>query len=286
MYQVGDEEKKNIARGFLKTAPPGEFIEVFTDVRKLLKNDTLLNSIAPTSFKEYNTEQYLIARNDSGFKGLVSNFGEVGNNQYLDPHTKQVFTFDHLKQQVTEVSGGGEQHLNHDVEQWRSNFQTHALKYVDDYFQDTGCCAVYGAKNGGQHVINFVVTSARFNPDNFWNGRWRSTWVISFTPGGQATLSGTIQLNVHYYEEGNVQLVSNTVKNHNVSAQNPEQFGKDAVAAIQKIEGDFHNSLDANYDAMSSTTFKALRRPLPIFKQLIKWENLAQYEQGSQLKNN
>jgi len=281
-YQVGDEEKKNIARGFLKTAPPGEFIEVFTDVRKLLKNDNLLNSVAPGAFKEYNTEQYLIARNESGFKGLVSQYGEVGNNQFLETHSKQVFGFDHLKQQITDVSPG-DQFFDRDVESWRSAFQTHAFKYVDDYYQDTGCCAVYGTKNGGQYVINFIITSARFNPDNFWNGRWRSTWVVSFSPNGQAQLNGTIQCNVHYYEEGNVQLVSTTKKATNVQAQNPEQFGKDAVAAIQKVEADFQNCLDNNYDSMSSTTFKALRRPLPIFKHPIKWENLAQYEVGSNL---
>jgi len=203
----------------------------------------------------------------------------------LEPNSKQIFTFDHLKVQITDITHANDSVFDRDVEQWRIAFQTHAVKYVEDFFQEAGCCAVYSAKNGNQHVLHFIVTSAIFNPDNFWNGRWRSTWKISFSPGGQATIDGNIKLNIHYYEEGNVQLVSNTEKRHNVNAPNPEQFGKDAVAAIQKIEGDFHNSLDGNYDAMSSTTFKALRRPLPIFKQLIKWENLAQYEVGSNLKS-
>jgi len=281
-YQVSDEEKKNIARGFLKSAPPGEFIEVFTDIRKLVGNDALLNSIAPTTFKEYNTEQFLITRNDN-LKALITNYGEVGANQYLVPQSRQVITFDHIKQQVVDVSAANETVFDRDVEGWRASLQNHVAKYVDDYYQDSGCSAVYGSKNGNQLVINFVVTSALFNPDNFWNGRWRSHWTITFTPNGQAQLTGNYKINVHYYEEGNVQLVSNTNKNVNVPAQNPEQFGKDIVTAISKAENDFQNALENNYDTMSQTTFKALRRPLPIFRHLIKWENLAQYEVGASL---
>jgi len=283
-FQVGDEDKKTIAIGFLKNAPPGEFIEVFTDVRKLLGNDTLLNSVAPSTFKEYNTDQYLIAHGDGGFKGLVCSYGEVGNNQYLDPSTRQAFTFDHIKQQITSINSATSPSEG-DVESWRSAFQTPALKYVDDYYQENGCAAVYGSKSGGQHVLNFIISSARFNPDNFWNGRWRSTWNITYSPGGQARISGNIKLNVHYYEEGNVQLVSNFDTDLNVNAQNPDQFAKEAVNAISKAEADFQNSLDNNYDTMSSTTFKALRRPLPIFRTLMNWNGLAQYEQATGFHN-
>jgi len=276
------KKKKNIARGFLRTAPPGEFIEVFTDVRKLMGNDALLNSIAPTTFKEYNTEQFLIAKNDN-LKGVINQFGEVGPNQYLIPHTRQVFTYDHIKNQVVDVSPANEGHFDRDVEGWRASFQNHAQKYVEDFYQDQGAFSVYSGRNGGQHVVTFIVTSALFNPDNFWNGRWRSHWTITFTPGGQAQLSGNFKISVHYYEEGNVQLVSNTNKNLNVPAQNPDQFGKDVLNAISKAENDFQAALENNYDTMSQTTFKALRRPLPIFRHLIKWESLGQYEVGSNL---
>jgi len=284
MYQVSDQEKKNIVVNFLKTAPPGEFIEVFTDVRRLLNNDGLLNSVAPSSFKEYNLEQYLIVNQDD-LKGLICQFGEVGNNQYLEPHTKRVFSFDHIKQVVTGVSGAPQNLFDNDVEPWRSSLQGLVHQYCEDFFQDLGCCAIFGNKNGGQVVLTVVISSSLFNPDNFYNGRWRSTYTVTIS-GGQATIRGNIRVNVHYYEEGNVQLVSNINKDVQVPAGNPEAFANAALAAISKIESDFHNSLDNHYDTMSSTTFKALRRPLPIFRTLINWDNIQQYEVGTTFGRN
>jgi len=275
-YQISDDEKRNITTGFLKSSPPGEFIEVFTDVRKLLNNDTLLNSIAPTSFKEYNTDQYLVVSHDN-VKGIISQNGEVGNNQYYQPSSRKVFTFDHIKQTVTGVSDAPGNLVDNDVEPWRAAFEGPALQYVSDYFQDNGFGVVYGNKNGGKSTLTFLISSGIFNPNNFYNGRWRSTYTITIA-GGQATIHGNIRVNVHFYEEGNVQLVSNVNKDVSVPAANPDAFAKAAVEAISKLEQDFHLSLDSHYDTMSNTTFKALRRALPVFRTLMNWNNIGQYE--------
>jgi len=46
-----DEEITDIANGFLLNAPPGEFMEVVTDVRTLLPNEALINESAPRTFR-------------------------------------------------------------------------------------------------------------------------------------------------------------------------------------------------------------------------------------------
>ena len=41
------------------------------------------------------------------------------------------------------------------------------------------------------------------------NGRWRSVWKVS---NGGNDITGRIRVNVHYFEDGNVQLETDTTK--------------------------------------------------------------------------
>lgn len=286
MSEVTEEELKQIANNFLLNSPPGEFMEVVTDVRALLPNEQLLNSTAGETFREYNTEQMVQVNSPNHrHQVLITKHGEVADGEYLDPRGNQIILYDHIRQEVT---GARSADLDSDVEPFRSTFDDEAVKYVSEHYPH-GTATVYGKRQGNQYKVIVCISSSKFNPSNYWNGRWRSTWQVTFGAGGggggQATIDGKIQVNVHYYEDGNVQLNTNTEKHLAAPTGDPAATATNAMKAIIKAEQAFHSSLDTSYTTMGDTTFKALRRALPITRQRIDWNKIRSLKIGSELAN-
>jgi len=204
----------------------------------------------------------------------------VNPGEYLDPRGNQVIFFDHIRQEVTgsrPISG----ELDSSVEPYRAAFDTAIGHYVAEHYLH-GTATVYGKKEGKGFTITVCISSAKFNPNNFWNGRWRAVWTCKLAPGGgNIDISGRLRVNVHYYEDGNVQLTTDTPKSFSASGGNDPKSCADAAAkAIEKSETDYHNKLEQSYNTMGDTTFKALRRVLPITRQRIDWTKIQNYKVG------
>jgi len=270
-----NEEIIEIANNFLLSAPPGEFMEVVTDVRALLPNESMINDSAPRTFRDYNTEQMIqVESPGQDHKVLITKYGEVSDGEYLDPKGGQVILFDHIKQQVTgtrPISG----ELDAGLENLRKAFEKQAFDYVSQHYP-SGTTTVY-AKDG---QIIVAISSAKFNPHNFWNGRWRATWTFH---SGQ--LEGHFKICIHYYEDGNVQLNADS-KNTKISVGEsgaPDAVATAAFKAIAKGEQSFQQALEASYATMGDTTFKALRRHLPITRARINWNQIRAYKFGNEM---
>jgi len=55
------------------------------------------------------------------------------------------------------------------------------------------------------------------------------------------------------------------------------------IKFISEVDAEFQNQLDISYEKMGNTTFKALRRQLPLTGQKVNWPKIGQYKIGSEL---
>ena len=125
--------------------------------------------------------------------------------------------------------------------------------------------------------LAILLVSNKYSPTNFWNGRWRSIYL--YDPSS-ADLTGTIHVNVHYYEDGNVALT--TTKPVSISAVGTS--ASDVQRKIASTERAYQEELNRSFVAMNEQSFKALRRQLPVTRQKVEWEKVGGYRLGSDLR--
>lgn len=268
--QATAEQKLTIAQYFIMSSPIGEVHEVVKDVKALIADSALLTDDKLRGImQEYNLQHMIFATAPNNQEVLVSSHGQIAANQYLDPATGKVLTFDHLTQTFT---GETEQKqvLSDAIDSYRSAIEGVVKTYTEANFKPKKFAfAVYGTDDGN---IIVCISSKNARLSSFWAGGIRSKYRLSVSHKGQVELTGSIKVNVHYFEDGNVQLHTDFNKKAHVDISDPATTAKSVGAAIEKIETDFYNNLENLYVDMHSQTFKAMRRFLPISGQTMKWD--------------
>ena len=200
---------------------------------------------------------------------LFSNFHhqqtttEVAAGEFVQPSTGKVVSYDHVTGKVGATRDATEEEIGSDQADTRAAIQKAVEAYLKKAYQpgDSSCSVTTH-----EGAIQVVISAEKIKHDGgCWSGRWKSEWNLK-----DGNIDGTVTVMSHYYEEGNVQM-------HNLKdvASTPiDSSDAEAVAKhIEKSEAALHKQFDKMYNTMTNTTFKELRRQLPITGMKFNWTN-------------
>ncbi|KAI4181620.1 MAG: hypothetical protein LQ348_004989, partial [Seirophora lacunosa] len=101
---------------------------------------------------------------------------------------------------------------------------------------------------------------------------------------------GRINVDVHYYEDGNVRLTTGKeVKELALEVNGGGGGGDDrALAAevlrkVEAVERAYQEELNRGFAALSEGSFKGLRRQLPVTRQKVEWDKVGGYRLGQDI---
>ncbi|KAF2647303.1 F-actin-capping protein subunit alpha [Lophiostoma macrostomum CBS 122681] len=256
---------------FIESTPPGELADVTKAIKSILDDSSVASELAP-AFEKYNESQFTTTKLPGGSgEVLVSEYNRLGDGRYYDVESQSSFEFDHASGKASGVqsyvldSGLGDL-----VKSLVKSLGTHASEHYPK-----SSLGVYPIEDDSQLAI--VTVASKYSPSNFWNGRWRSSYIFNPSSG---SLTGSIKVDVHYYEDGNVRLLTNKDVSLSVGAN---AGATEIVRQIANAEKKYQEDLNKAFGSLSEGAFKSLRRQLPITRQKIEWEKVASYRLGQDI---
>lgn len=242
---------ESVISQMVSDTPSGEIKEVYNDLITIAgenSKDAILEAI-----EQYNVQNTIPVDVD-GKSIILSKYNRQGS-KFFDPSNSILFSVDHLNRKGLDVETDEYTKLN----ELQQDILIALQKYSERDFSGDLSLAVYPVFDEADKTA-IIIVSTKYNPSNFWNGHWKSEYIYD---ANSKELSGFIDVQVHYYEDGNVSFKSRK----EVSVPNTS----DVVKAIQGAEKSFENDLDVSFTELNEKEFKALRRKLPITRSRVNW---------------
>ncbi|KAK4549378.1 hypothetical protein LTR36_006375 [Oleoguttula mirabilis] len=260
--------KQSTVASFVEAAPPGELSNVVADIKALAPSE--VQSLEP-AFKKYNEEQYTTVKlPGSSETVLVSAYNSLGNGRYFDSASQTSFEVDHASQKASSPQQHPTDSQHADlIRSLQKSFSAAASEHFP-----SSTVGIFPAES--HSAVALLLVANKYSPQNFWNGRWRSTYILN--PSSNS-LTGTIKVDVHYYEDGNVRM--STSKKVELSSGGGS--AEAVVREIAKAENKFQEELNRAFTTLAEGSFKGLRRQLPVTRQRVEWEKIGGYRLGQDI---
>ncbi|KII68731.1 F-actin-capping protein subunit alpha-1 [Thelohanellus kitauei] len=228
------------------------------------------------AIREYNEKMFTPCKlPKASSNSLVTHHGSEGS-QYIDNKNKLKFTFDHIRREPI-----NEEHceLPSGLQGYFEAVDKGINAYVNEHYKN-GNYAIY-IKKTDDIFVTVCIESHAYNPDNFWNGVLTCDYTAN---ASTLKVKGKITSTIHYFEDGNVQMSSNKVIEGDMKpCKDEKEFGAHFTDFIRITESKYQEAVVDDINNMMDTTFKALRRVLPITRSKIQWEKINAYVLGHEL---
>ncbi|KAF2716831.1 F-actin-capping protein subunit alpha [Polychaeton citri CBS 116435] len=263
--------KEATVSSFVETAPPGELSNVISDIKALTSDNPSVLKGLDSALKKYNEAQYATVRlPGSSGSMLISEHNSLGDNRYFDSASETSFVVDHATQKASDAQ-------SYPLDSKYADLIKSLLKSFASYASEHFPSSVFGIfPSSDDNKVIICLVANKYSPQNFWNGRWRSTYTVDRS---SLSVNGTIKVDVHYYEDGNVRMSTSK----EVELRTPGDVERSIVSEIVRVEKRFQEELNRAFVSLSEGSFKGLRRQLPVTRQRVEWEKIGGYRLGQDI---
>lgn len=268
-----DDLEQTVLR-FVMQSPPEEENEVFKALETIVGPEADIARFKPDHFRQLNLEKYIVVElPSSSSKMLITPYGEIDETHYFDPKTKQQITFDHATRTVENVEAVED--TDSEFEPLRKAVEDALDTYVSSNYSDATYGVYHTVEDGDKNLLAVCINSTQAKHSAMWGGRWKSTWLIELADG-KCAVDGKVEIEAHFYEAGNISFKCPKEFQATVNLQDDEKaFAKSVITVIQNSEAKLINEIDDCFVRLKDSTFKNLRRKLPISRTLINWDTFA-----------
>ncbi|WFD22587.1 F-actin-capping protein subunit alpha [Malassezia equina] len=326
MSRAQDGDPATQCLTLLLEAPPGQIKNVLSDFQDILGSSLTVEEVSDRArpFLEQHAHDQLLhvpieldGQRDEAILCAEAKREDV----YFHPRLSCLFSYDHVQESVSAVTASPRP--SDATEALRSAVDEKLSQYVYQHYQ-TGVSSTFALgssvpqsaaenseaateqpvhpeseheaeedqgpekpvkSNNEPFKLILHIVGNKYNLRNYWAGRWRSTYVVEVH--ARAFSRASIQIQSHYFENGNVQMhVGCQPELPALSADTEKDLPDAILSAIHAYEQAYQDKLYNTTNLLRDHAFKALRRTLPITRQKIDWDKVVSYKLGSELANN